>query len=322
MKKEELISQNKELWATCFGDSAEFIDLYFSQPGIARNTIYKEQNGKLLAALQIVYYEVNIGGILFPAAYLSGIATHPRFRQLGLASTLIAEAHRRLHAEEVAVCFLIPANRDLAQFYTRHGQYIQLLNKVVLPLAPMSGAMPLGMVVETATEYTREMYDFYSKQRGDIMPTAKQLKTIVASWLLQSGRVLLAKSSEGIEAMAFVRVLPEGGSYVMDLKASGQDSADALLLWIRQRYGEEVNIRMFLPPDDDTPVEKTPYLMGRVVSRKAVEDIYGRCYASYFDADVPENNSGRQDSNVPNPGTYAFHLLGEDLKDIPPLLDE
>ena len=115
------IQRLKEIWSVCFLDSSEYISLFFS-------TLYKDgyvtihtEKQEIVAAHYLLPYEITIDGKPVKASYFCAAATMPAYRSLGIMSNMIKEALQKLKSQGYKICFLIPANEGLYDYYARFG---------------------------------------------------------------------------------------------------------------------------------------------------------------------------------------------------------
>lgn len=125
----------RRMWKTCFGDTEEFMDIYFSRKYRAENTLVYLVDNIPVASLQMLPYEITFYGETIPFAYLAGLCTLPAYRKKGYMEQLIGEAHRIIAARQIPLAILIPAEKWLYGFYEKYG-YQQVFEKdnEVIPL--------------------------------------------------------------------------------------------------------------------------------------------------------------------------------------------
>lgn len=113
--------QTRALWKLCFGDSDEFIRLYFTCKYRPEYNSFREERGQVVAALQRLPYRMNFQGREVPVAYVSGACTSPEHRGRGVMAALLGEVHRRMKADGQLFSLLIPASESLFGYYRRFG---------------------------------------------------------------------------------------------------------------------------------------------------------------------------------------------------------
>lgn len=114
--KENDISTLKNLWQICFGDRMRYIDVFFENMFIAKNTVVAEADGNIAGVVYILNRSLN--GKRFLYGY--GIGVFPEFRGNNICEIMLN--HIKMQAEKTDCIFgLHPANDKLAEFYKRIG---------------------------------------------------------------------------------------------------------------------------------------------------------------------------------------------------------
>lgn len=109
--------QLKTLWHLAFGDSYDFIDLFFSTAYAPGRCRFLAEAGRLTAALYWLDCEYQ-GQKL---AYIYAVATHPYHRGRGLCRKLMADTHNALKQQGYAGALLMPAEAGLRKMYANMG---------------------------------------------------------------------------------------------------------------------------------------------------------------------------------------------------------
>lgn len=111
------LKQLKELWRLAFGDSEEFIDLFFSTAYAPDRCRSIAMDGQIAAALY--WLDAEYAGQRF--AYIYAVATHPDFRGRGLCRALMEDTHGHLARLGYDGALLMPAEAGLRQMYSKMG---------------------------------------------------------------------------------------------------------------------------------------------------------------------------------------------------------
>ena len=111
----------RRMWKICFGDTDEFIDLYFSEKYKNENTLVYMQGNDVVASLQMLPYWFTFYGVEIPIAYISGACTLPAFRGKGLMGKLLIEAFSLMQKRNIPLSVLIPAEKWLYDYYSGYG---------------------------------------------------------------------------------------------------------------------------------------------------------------------------------------------------------
>lgn len=107
----------RELWKLAFGDSDDFISLFFSTayaPDRCRCILVNGQAAAALYWLDCAYDGQKL-------AYIYAVATHPDFRGRGLCRKLMADTHAILALRGYTGALLMPAESELRKMYGKMG---------------------------------------------------------------------------------------------------------------------------------------------------------------------------------------------------------
>lgn len=152
------------IWLEVFGDTSEFLQLYFS-------TIYQSEETDILldytsyapiAHLGRPSYELSVWGQSFRGAYISGAATIVQARNAGLMSQLLRAALYRIYQSGIEFSFLIPAEPWLYDYYQRFG-YAAVCGRKVAFSSP--SRQPLPDSLSLSEVLSPDSYHHYCKKR-------------------------------------------------------------------------------------------------------------------------------------------------------------
>ncbi len=162
----------RQLWQMAFGDTAEFLNLFFSAAYAPERCRCVTENGQVLAGLY--WFDCFCAGQKM--AYLYAVATHPEHRGKGLCRALMADTHAHLAAQGYAGSLLVPEGDNLRQMYRAMGyrdctaisEFDCTAGDTPVPLRTLSaeeyarlrrGFLPLNSVLQEG-----ENLDFLEKQ--------------------------------------------------------------------------------------------------------------------------------------------------------------
>ena len=109
--------QLQALWQLAFGDSAEFLDAFFSQAFFPRRCRCLTEQGRIAAALY--WFDTEFREQRF--GYLYAIATHPDFRNRGFCRALVADTLECMTREGYDGALLMPQSAPLREMYRKMG---------------------------------------------------------------------------------------------------------------------------------------------------------------------------------------------------------
>ncbi|GAP72019.1 acetyltransferase, GNAT family [Candidatus Symbiothrix dinenymphae] len=112
------------LWKQCFPDDTDlFINLYFNKLYKNEEALIAVENDRPVAFLQMLPCEVKIDEKQYPARYIYGVMTHPKYRRKGYMHQLLTAALSQLDTmgADCGYAFLIPQTPELARTYAKYG---------------------------------------------------------------------------------------------------------------------------------------------------------------------------------------------------------
>ncbi len=107
----------RRLWQEAFGDTEEFLDLFFAQGFSPKRCLYIEEEGNAAAVLYWFDCEWNGKKI----AYIYAVATAKAHRGKGLCHKLMDHTHKHLKDAGYAGAILVPGSPSLFKFYESMG---------------------------------------------------------------------------------------------------------------------------------------------------------------------------------------------------------
>lgn len=110
----------RKLWQQAFGDSEEFLDIFFETAYSPERCRCVTLDGQVAAALY--WFDCHLEDKRY--AYLYAVATDPAHRNKGLCSVLLQDTHRHLFELGYAGAVLVPGEVSLFRFYEKAGYRI------------------------------------------------------------------------------------------------------------------------------------------------------------------------------------------------------
>ena len=243
LSPEEHLRSVRDLWKECFGDSDEFLDIYFSRVYSPQVDYSVELDARVVSALQCIPYNMLCGGSECSTAYLSGVCTAREYRRRGLAGRLVEQATRDMRSRGCVFGFLIPSGRNVLPFYRAYGYYLAMRRKaVLLPHRPDSGA-DVSYRAERVTAFSDELYELFVKRQREragyaLLHGREQFSTVVTDWL-KGGNLIIAARCAG-KMMSYLFARPDEGCrtlFVYDAPASEEPVFGFLAEQVRGMYG-------------------------------------------------------------------------------------
>ncbi len=107
----------RRLWQEAFGDTDEFLDLFFTHGFSPERCRFVEEKGNTAAVLYWFDCEWNSRKI----AYIYAVATAKAHRGKGLCHKLMEHTHKHLKSKDYAGVILVPGSASLFKFYESMG---------------------------------------------------------------------------------------------------------------------------------------------------------------------------------------------------------
>ncbi len=276
LSPQDILQQTRNLWRTCFNDSEEFMDIYFTQKFPRAENFYETADGRIVAAVQTFAYDAFIGGKSVKTSYISGLGVLPDYRGRGLAERLIRRVLRRDEERGVALSFLIPGNEGLRDFYRRerHGGYETCSHIALLTMEEKVSALPhFDICLDNAPGSA--LYDFYihflKHHTNTLLPTAVDFCAAIATCRLDGGHLVVARRDETILGMALARPHSDGEWMLTDFAAADSEIAATMIAWMRSEW-RVPTISMLSACSSDS-IGSRPYAMARIVNKDAFHSL-------------------------------------------------
>ncbi len=111
----------KALWSDTFGDSDEYINLFFDYDYTPAECFAEIKNGEVISVLYLLKGFIRAYGEEYEGRYLYAAATAESYRGQGIMSKLIKEAQDYAKENKLAFISLLPADEGLYGYYARFG---------------------------------------------------------------------------------------------------------------------------------------------------------------------------------------------------------
>ena len=109
------------LFNTCFPGEEKFADWFFGKVYDYRNTLVYEDNGKIIAALQMIPVKLSDGVNTYTSSYLYGVGTLPEYRGKGIMAQVINFSFEEDRKKGTDYSILIVQEQSLLNYYSRFG---------------------------------------------------------------------------------------------------------------------------------------------------------------------------------------------------------
>lgn len=173
-------SDIRQMWKTVFGDTDEYIDLYFTRKYKPENTLVYLEENKPVASLQMLPYTITFYGKRLDFYYLMGLCTLPEYRRRGYMEQLILHSHQIMQQRHIPLSVLVPAEDWLFGFYEKYG-YEKVFEKDNRPI-------PLAAILEQHPDIEEAYAAFGKLQQQDfyVQKNFEDFETIIDEYRIDS----------------------------------------------------------------------------------------------------------------------------------------
>ena len=179
----------KQLWHESFDDSDPYLSWYFDNVSSPENTVVCVVDNQVAASLQLIDYDVNIGGRIYKTCYIAGVCTDKKFRHKGYGTKIMVFAEEEAARRGKDFVFLYPM---VVGFYEPIGYkfWFSCYENAVLPDdASKSSARK---ATEADIGYIMQIYnDFAQKHSGYVLRSHRDFVRIMQYHELLGGGIYL-----------------------------------------------------------------------------------------------------------------------------------
>ena len=190
------------LWKQCFPQVTNlFTQFYFDEIYKNNETLVYLEEDQPVAALQMIPYTVQTGAAIHSAGYLSGIMTHPKYRNKGYMAQLLYKSFDEMVKKGYDYTFLIPQDQWLQELYAKYDfQSVTSLQSTPYGMQDVSGILyPVTYHLYTASCHLYPIYSRLLREKGQVvLKTERQFQQILLDFFDEKG-VLFANE----QGMAF-----------------------------------------------------------------------------------------------------------------------
>lgn len=269
-----------QMWKTCFGDSDEFIEMYFRSKYSDENTLVKIVDEKAVASLQMIPYEMTFGDNRIPIVYVAGACTLPDKRKKGYMEELFSVAFCEMKKRNVLLSILVPQDNKLVDFYEKLG-YTEMFdirkNSIALP----ENSDIFGFHIEKAkmsdVPAVCEYCERISESRDlTVLKTLDDWEVVFKDYFLMNGKIYLTYLGNRLAGMCFTNK-EDNELHIRNLLTESELAKEAILSFIS--FDNSVS-RAVLITNEDGP-ETEPLGMARIIDVEKILSLYAEKYAHF-----------------------------------------
>ena len=121
LAENQMIPALKVLWKRSFGDTNDYIEMFFKYRFQPAQSLVWLQEGQPVSMLFMLPIRLCSKDVFYEAFYIYAVATDPDYRSKGYSSLLLEAAHQMLKEKKADACLLRPADARLFRFYADRG---------------------------------------------------------------------------------------------------------------------------------------------------------------------------------------------------------
>jgi len=265
-----------DLWKVSFGDSDEFIQLFFDRVYKDEHTLVVKKNGMVISALQILPYEMTYCGTIIPAGYICGVCTLPSERGKGFINQLMFKSLEEMRNRDYALAILIPASPQLFDLYRRYefanafDYSIEEISRINPANHPVSNLHMLSYKdISPATMFAY----YHSKQCArdySIQHSSFQFETVCRDWISGKGEIWMAFINKQPAGLAFTMIADNETISIREIMVENEEIKNALVQSVLNHHQLSKAI-LRVPP---TPSHSIPYGMARTINKEQMVELY------------------------------------------------
>lgn len=232
------VPQLRQLWQLAFGDTEEFLDLFFSTAYSPDRCRCVTEDGQVTAALY--WFDCSCNGQKM--AYLYAVATHPDHRGKGLCRALMASCHRHFSAQGYAGSLLVPQEDGLRRMYRAMGyRDCTAISEFSCP----AGDIPTPLRSISQEEYARLRRDFLPE--NSLLQEGENLDFLEKQAAFYTGPHFLLAAAAEADSLYGLELLGDPGAAPGILKALNRIHGTFRI------PGKEIPFAMYHPLSPNAP---------------------------------------------------------------------
>ncbi len=235
----------RALFADSFGESEEFLDLFFETAFAPSRSRITTEDGRLLASL--FWFDCELRGRKI--AYIYGVSTAREYRGKGICSALMTDTHTHLMSLGYAAAILVPAEPSLFDFYARLGYKTASGLK---EFAVNTSDTPIALSEISAEEYAALRPKYLPE--GGVNESNELIKMLSATAKLYTGEGFLLSARIAGDRLSGIELLGDTDKAPHILAALGIKSG------IFRTAGDALPFAAYLPLTESAP--KPPSYFG------------------------------------------------------------
>ena len=262
-----------DLWKKSFGDSDEFIELFFNRVYKEENTLTIRKNNQVISALQIVPYEMTYYGAHIPVGYICGVCTLPSERGKGWMKQLMKNAFDEMYYREYTISTLIPASDWLFNYYQTFGYATVFDKSEEIHTRTYDNNEEIQLLPVTGASFD-QAYSYYNhiqqKRKCAILHSAYDFETILRDCMLDGGNAWIAQYNGQVAGLALSVPTNNDELFVKEIIYDRLEIKRDIIQAVLNHYQAKI-AKVRIPP---TPTNSAPYGMAHILDRERLIQYY------------------------------------------------
>lgn len=288
----------KRLYQLSFDDDSSFVKFYFSHRYSFENTVTESRDGRIVSAMQILDYSINIWDNMYEVGYLSAACTLEEYRGKGIMTELVKKTHQKMYKDGKSLSALIPANDGLWIYYGKLG-YATCFKRSTsrFIMAEFKKMDNDNITIVGSEDFDARLYDFFSKKMNErknyLQHDIADFKTIVEFYTAFGGIASVAMRNDSIVGLIFAEN-DLNDNHLLKVEECIYDDDYVLNRLLEKACGDlQCDIAEYPTLSDDNPIRKG---MIRIIDAKKVlteyaeRNVDGQMSIKLVDDAVRENN--------------------------------
>ncbi|MBD5331464.1 MAG: GNAT family N-acetyltransferase [Bacteroides sp.] len=319
----------KKIWLESFGDSQEYVDMYFDRVYADSQGLILEKNDKPVSSLLLQSYRMQFHGREVETGYIAGAATRKGSRGKGYMSELLLITLAEAASRGMMAVELIPEHGWLYDYYSRFD-----FAPVVLADAQRFTSLHAfpcnGKYVAVENPYDDAVFDTFSRLERErpctVVHSRRDFLNIIDDCRLSGGSFVCIRREDSTTpvAMAWAAMDADGERLIVkELLGEDDDARAGALKALREAY-PNVGMTLLALPGQGTPRGRlTQRGMIRIVNAAMALDIIASTHPELkltlriTDRLMPENShvyvidAGKCEIDDTLSGPYDFSVDAE-----------
>lgn len=267
--------------------SEGYADWYFEKCRGFVQSMVAEENGKIVSALELTPYMLNVNHTPIKAQYVSTISTLPEYRGKGCARILITQALHSMKENGALICFAVPPSYKMFNKFGfrlthRFAQYnIDIKN---IPTYQTAASVERVDNVDAAAQILSGIYDkFTLGKNGYIIRTPDIFKRIIEDLHDNfGGYTAVVRSADGAAVGYVMYIIRARELHVYEVAYVDHSAYTAVMGYIRSHITQVDRVVMKAAADDlsyidfadnRTAVGVYPLVTSRITDVKAALEL-------------------------------------------------